>query len=39
VLADHPDAAARLDELCGRLAAECVTFDVRTSRSTAAVEG
>jgi NAD(P)-dependent dehydrogenase (short-subunit alcohol dehydrogenase family) len=28
VLADHPDAAARLDELCGRIGAEGVTFDV-----------
>ena len=27
-LADHPDAAAQLDELCRRLGAECVTFDV-----------
>jgi NAD(P)-dependent dehydrogenase (short-subunit alcohol dehydrogenase family) len=40
VLADHPDAAARLDELCGRLAAECVTFDVTDGpAATAAVEG
>jgi NAD(P)-dependent dehydrogenase (short-subunit alcohol dehydrogenase family) len=40
VLADHPDAAARLDELCGRLAAECVTFDVTDEPAvTAAVEG
>jgi NAD(P)-dependent dehydrogenase (short-subunit alcohol dehydrogenase family) len=28
VLADHPDAAARLDELCLRIGAEGVTFDV-----------
>jgi 2-dehydro-3-deoxy-L-rhamnonate dehydrogenase (NAD+) len=28
VLADHPDAAARLDKLCLRIAAEGVTFDV-----------
>jgi NAD(P)-dependent dehydrogenase (short-subunit alcohol dehydrogenase family) len=28
VLADHPNAAERLDELCRRLGAGCVTFDV-----------
>ena len=39
-LADHPDAAARLDELCRRLGAECVTFDVTDEAAvTAAVEG
>jgi NAD(P)-dependent dehydrogenase (short-subunit alcohol dehydrogenase family) len=39
VLADHPDAAERLDELCRRLAAECVTFDVTDEPAvTASVE-
>ena len=38
-LADHPDAVARLDELCRRLGAECVTFDVTDEAAvTAAVE-
>jgi len=38
-LADHPDAAAQLDELCRRLGAECVTFDVTDEAAvTAAVE-
>jgi NAD(P)-dependent dehydrogenase (short-subunit alcohol dehydrogenase family) len=40
VLADHPDVAERLDELCRRLGAECVTFDVTDEAAvTAAVEG
>ena len=39
VLADHPDAAERLDELCRRLDAECVTFDVTDEAAvTAAVD-
>ena len=39
VLADHPDAGERLDQLCRRLGAECVTFDVTDEPSvTAAVE-
>jgi NAD(P)-dependent dehydrogenase (short-subunit alcohol dehydrogenase family) len=39
-LADHPDAGARLDELCGRLDATCVTFDVTDEAAvTAAVQG
>jgi NAD(P)-dependent dehydrogenase (short-subunit alcohol dehydrogenase family) len=38
-LADHPDVAERLDELCRRLGAECVTFDVTDEAAvTAAVE-
>jgi NAD(P)-dependent dehydrogenase (short-subunit alcohol dehydrogenase family) len=38
-LADHPDAAARLDGLCRRLGAECVTFDVTDEVAvTAAVQ-
>jgi NAD(P)-dependent dehydrogenase (short-subunit alcohol dehydrogenase family) len=38
-LADHPDVE-RLDELCRRLGAECVTFDVTDEAAvTAAVEG
>ena len=40
VLADHPDLAERLDELCGRLGAASVTFDVTDEAAvTAAVEG
>jgi NAD(P)-dependent dehydrogenase (short-subunit alcohol dehydrogenase family) len=40
VLADHPDAAARLDEFCRRLGGESVTFDVTDEAAvTAAVEG
>jgi NAD(P)-dependent dehydrogenase (short-subunit alcohol dehydrogenase family) len=40
VLADHPDVAARLDELRRRLDAESVTFDVTDEAAvTAAVEG
>jgi 2-dehydro-3-deoxy-L-rhamnonate dehydrogenase (NAD+) len=39
-LADHPDVAERLDELCRRLGAECVTFDVTDEAAvTAAVQG
>jgi NAD(P)-dependent dehydrogenase (short-subunit alcohol dehydrogenase family) len=39
-LADHPDVAARLDELRLRLGAESVTFDVTDQAAvTAAVEG
>jgi NAD(P)-dependent dehydrogenase (short-subunit alcohol dehydrogenase family) len=39
-LADHPDVAARLDELRLRLGAESVTFDVTDEAAvTAAVEG
>jgi NAD(P)-dependent dehydrogenase (short-subunit alcohol dehydrogenase family) len=39
-LADHPDAGARLDELCRRLDAMCVTFDVTDEAAvTAAVQG
>jgi NAD(P)-dependent dehydrogenase (short-subunit alcohol dehydrogenase family) len=39
-LADHPNAADRLDELCRRLDAECVTFDVTDEVSvTSAVDG
>jgi NAD(P)-dependent dehydrogenase (short-subunit alcohol dehydrogenase family) len=39
VLADHPDASERLDALCRRLAAECVTFDVTDEAAvTAAVD-
>jgi NAD(P)-dependent dehydrogenase (short-subunit alcohol dehydrogenase family) len=38
-LADHPDVAERLDELCRRLSAECVTFDVTDEAAvTAAIE-
>jgi NAD(P)-dependent dehydrogenase (short-subunit alcohol dehydrogenase family) len=38
-LADHPDVAERLDELCRRLGAECVAFDVTDEAAvTAAVE-
>jgi len=38
-LADHPDAGAQLDELCRRLGAECVTFNVTDEAAvTAAVE-
>jgi NAD(P)-dependent dehydrogenase (short-subunit alcohol dehydrogenase family) len=36
VLADHPDATVRLDELCRRLDAECVTFDVTDEAAVAA---
>jgi NAD(P)-dependent dehydrogenase (short-subunit alcohol dehydrogenase family) len=40
VLADHPDAGARLDELSRRLDAESVTFDVTDGAAvTAALEG
>jgi NAD(P)-dependent dehydrogenase (short-subunit alcohol dehydrogenase family) len=35
-LADHPDAADRLDELCRRLGAERVTFDVTDAAAVAA---
>ncbi len=39
VLADHPNAAERLEELCRRLGAECVTFDVTDEAAvTAAVD-
>jgi NAD(P)-dependent dehydrogenase (short-subunit alcohol dehydrogenase family) len=39
-LADHPDVAERLDRLCRRLPAECVTFDVTDEDAvTAAVQG
>ena len=39
-LADHPSTADRLDELCRRLDAECVTFDVTDEVSvTSAVHG
>jgi len=39
-LADHPDVAERLDELCRRLGARCVTFDVTDEAAvTAAVQG
>jgi NAD(P)-dependent dehydrogenase (short-subunit alcohol dehydrogenase family) len=39
ILADHPDAAARLDELCSRLGAERAAFDVTDERAVnAAVE-
>jgi NAD(P)-dependent dehydrogenase (short-subunit alcohol dehydrogenase family) len=39
-LADHPEAAAQLDELGQRLGAECVTFDVTDEAAvTAAVQG
>jgi NAD(P)-dependent dehydrogenase (short-subunit alcohol dehydrogenase family) len=39
-LADHPDVGARLDELCRRLGAEHVTFDVTDEAAvTAAVQG
>jgi NAD(P)-dependent dehydrogenase (short-subunit alcohol dehydrogenase family) len=39
-LADHPNAADRLDELCRRLDAECVTFDVTDEAAvTSAVDG
>ena len=38
-LADHPDAGAQVDELCRRLGAECVTFDVTDEAAvTSAVE-
>jgi len=38
-LADHPAVAERLHELCGRLGAECATFDVTDEAAvTAAVE-
>jgi NAD(P)-dependent dehydrogenase (short-subunit alcohol dehydrogenase family) len=36
VLADHPDASERLDELCQRLGAECVRFDVTDEAAVAA---
>jgi NAD(P)-dependent dehydrogenase (short-subunit alcohol dehydrogenase family) len=36
VLADHPDAAVRLDELRRRLDAECATFDVTDEAAVAA---
>jgi NAD(P)-dependent dehydrogenase (short-subunit alcohol dehydrogenase family) len=36
VLADHPDASERLDELGSRLGAECVTFDVTDEAAVAA---
>ena len=36
VLADHPDAAVRLDELCRRLDADCVSFDVTDEAAVAA---
>jgi NAD(P)-dependent dehydrogenase (short-subunit alcohol dehydrogenase family) len=39
VLADHPDAAVRLDELRRRLAAECVTFDVTDEPAVTAAVG
>jgi NAD(P)-dependent dehydrogenase (short-subunit alcohol dehydrogenase family) len=40
VLADRPDAVARLDELCRRLDGESVTFDVTDEAAvTTAVEG
>jgi NAD(P)-dependent dehydrogenase (short-subunit alcohol dehydrogenase family) len=40
VLADHPDVSERLDELCRRLGAECVTFDVTDEAAvTAAIDG
>jgi NAD(P)-dependent dehydrogenase (short-subunit alcohol dehydrogenase family) len=40
VLAEHPSAADRLDGLCRRLDADCVTFDVTDEVSvTSAVEG
>jgi len=35
-LADHPDASERLDELCQRLGAECVPFDVTDEAAVAA---
>jgi NAD(P)-dependent dehydrogenase (short-subunit alcohol dehydrogenase family) len=35
-LADHPDASERLDELCRRLGAECVPFDVTDEAAVAA---
>jgi len=39
-LADHPDVAGRLDELCRRLDAESITFDVTDEAAvTAAVQG
>jgi NAD(P)-dependent dehydrogenase (short-subunit alcohol dehydrogenase family) len=39
-LADHADAAERLDELCRRLGAESVTFDVTDEAAvTAAIDG
>jgi NAD(P)-dependent dehydrogenase (short-subunit alcohol dehydrogenase family) len=39
-LADHPDTGARLDELCRRLGATCVPFDVTDGAAvTAAVQG
>jgi NAD(P)-dependent dehydrogenase (short-subunit alcohol dehydrogenase family) len=39
VLADHPDASEQLDELCRRLGAQSVTFDVTDEAAvTAAVE-
>ncbi len=39
-LADHPDVAERLDELCRRLGAKCMTFDVTDEAAvTAAVKG
>jgi NAD(P)-dependent dehydrogenase (short-subunit alcohol dehydrogenase family) len=38
-LADHPNASAQLDELGGRLGADCVTFDVTDEAAvTAAVQ-
>jgi NAD(P)-dependent dehydrogenase (short-subunit alcohol dehydrogenase family) len=36
VLADHADASERLDEVCQRLGAECVTFDVTDEPAVAA---
>jgi NAD(P)-dependent dehydrogenase (short-subunit alcohol dehydrogenase family) len=40
VLAEHPSAADRLDELCRRLDADCVAFDVTDELSViSAVEG
>jgi NAD(P)-dependent dehydrogenase (short-subunit alcohol dehydrogenase family) len=38
-LADHPNAAERLDELGGRLGAECVTFDVTDEAAVTAAVG
>jgi 2-dehydro-3-deoxy-L-rhamnonate dehydrogenase (NAD+) len=35
-LADHPDASERLEELCQRLGAECVPFDVTAEAAVAA---
>jgi NAD(P)-dependent dehydrogenase (short-subunit alcohol dehydrogenase family) len=36
VLADHPDASERLDEVCGRLGAQRATFDVTDEAAVAA---